>query len=155
MQQEIDKLRSQLLQEMAKRGPMALYDAEVTDVDDEAYTCDVLLEGELPIEQVRLRAIISDNQSIDTLPAVGAQVVIGKMGEDDYIVIACDQITSQRITIGGVVFKLDSTGTLISNGEETLKKILTDLVTAVISIGAPKDVATLTGLLTRINNLLK
>lgn len=155
MQQEIDKLRSQFIQESAKRGPMALYDAEVTAVDEAAYTCDVLLEGELPVAQVRLRAVISDNQSIDTLPAVGAQVVIGKMGEDDYIVIACDQITSQRVTVGGVVFTIDADGTLISKEDETLKKILTDLVTAVISIGAPKDVGTLTGLLTRINNLLK
>lgn len=155
MQQEIDKLRREFLKQSAKHGPMALYDAEVTAVDDEAYTCDVLLEGELPIAQVRLRAVISDNQSIDTLPAVGAQVVIGKMGEDDYIVIACDQITSQRVTVGGVVFTIDAEGTLISKEDETLKKILTDVVTAVISIGAPKDVGTLTGLLTRINNLLK
>lgn len=150
----IDKLRSEFLRQAHKGGPMALYDAEVIAVDDSAYTCDVLLNG-VELNEVRLRAVISDNQSIDTLPAVGAQVVIGKMGEDDYIVIACDQITSQRVTVGGVVFTIDAEGTLISKEDETLKKILTDLVTAVISIGAPKDVGTLTGLLTRINNLLK
>jgi hypothetical protein len=151
----IDKLRQAFIKEASKHGPAAFYDAVVLDVDSDAYSCNVTIDDEITLHEVRLRAVISDNQSIDVLPAVGAQVVIGKMADDDYIVIACDQISSYRVTVGAVVFTIDDTGTLISNGTETLKKILTDLVTAVMSIGAPKDMATLTELLIRINTLLK
>lgn len=154
MDLEIDKLAKTFAQRCAGDGPMPLYDAEVTEVNEDDFTCDILLDG-LPLYDVRLRAIVSEKQSIDVLPKVGAQVVIGKLGDDDFLVIACDEITLHRVTIGTVVFKLNSDGVLISKGNETLNKILTDLVTGVLSVAAPKDVPGITALKIRINNLLK
>lgn len=154
MDAELQKIATEFAKRCAGDGPMALYDAEVTDVNEVDFTCDILLEG-LPVYDVRLRAIVSDKQSIEVLPKVGAQVIVGKLADDDFIVIACDEIILYRVTVGTVVFKLDNTGVLVSKGNETLKKILTDLVNGVLSVAAPKDVPGITGLLTRINNLLK
>lgn len=148
------KLRDEFLKQAHAGGPMALYDAVVTAVDAEAFTCDILL-NEVNFYEVRLRAVISDKQSIDVLPANGSAIVVGMMGDDDFIVIACDEISMYSITVGTTVFKLDSDGVLISNGTETLNKILTDLVKGVLSVAAAKDVPGITMLLTRINNLLK
>ena len=156
----IDKLRNEFLKQAHSGGPLPLYDATVSAVytedtaDNDAYTCDILLD-DLQVFGVRLRAVVSANQSLDMLPEEGAQVVVGKMGDDDYIVIACDKITSYRLTVGTAVFTVDANGTLISKGVETLNKILTDLVNGLLSVAAPKDVPGITLLLDRINNLLK
>jgi hypothetical protein len=71
------------------------------------------------------------------------------------LVIACDEITEYRVTIGTTVFKLTSDGHLISRGNETLKKVLTDVVDQIIKVGAFKDVPGLTAIKQRINNLLQ
>ncbi|WP_121812799.1 hypothetical protein [Mucilaginibacter kameinonensis] len=151
---EISKLRQSFLEQAHAGGPVGFYDAEVIAVDSDSFTCDIKL-NELPQYEVRLRAVVSENQSIEVLPAVGAAVVVGKLGDDDYIVLACDQVTMYRVTTGATVFKLNSDGVLISKGTETLNKILTDLVNAVMGIAAPKDMAALTLLINRINDLLK
>lgn len=151
---EISKLRQSFLDQAHAGGPVGFYDAEVTDVDSDSFTCDIIL-NELPQYEVRLRAVVSDNKSIDILPAIGAAVVVGKLGDDDYLVIACDKITMYQVTTGTTVMRLNSDGVLIGKGDETLNKILTDLVNVVAGIAAPKDMAALTLLLDRINNLLK
>lgn len=154
MQEEISKLAETWRNEAAKRGPVAFYDATVVEVDADEYTCTIML-NEHERYEVRLRAVVSANHSIDVLPEAGSAVVVGKLADDDYIVIACDKVTEYRVTTGTVVYKIDSSGILISKGAETLNKILTDLVNGVLSVAAAKDVPGITGLLTRINNLLK
>lgn len=152
--EEIAKLREQFLKSAAAFGPMALHDAVVLAVSDEDFTCDIELD-EIPVYGVRLRAVVSENQSIDVLPKAGSQVIVGKINEGDYIVFSCDEISLYRVTTGITVLTMDTTGVLIQKGEESLKKILTDLVNGVLSVAAPKDVPSITGLILRINDLLK
>jgi len=152
--EELAKLREQFLKTAADFGPMTLHDAVVLDVNAEDFTCDIEL-GEIRVYGVRLRAVVSDNQSIDVLPKVGTQVIVGKIDEGDYIVFSCDEISLYRVTTGLTVLTMDTTGVLIQKGEESLKKILTDLVNGVLSVAAPKDVPTITRLVLRINDLLK
>lgn len=142
------------MQQAGAIGPVGFYDAQVLEVDESEFTCTILLD-EVEIPEVRLRAVVSDNQSINVLPVVGSQVVVGKLADDDYIVIACDKVTMYQVTIGTTIFKLDSSGVLISKGTETLNKILTDLVNGILTIAAAKDVPGITALLLRINDLLK
>jgi hypothetical protein len=147
------KLRTEFLKQAHSGGPEPIYDAVVTAIDPETYTCTILL-NEISLADVRLRAVVSNNQSIDVLPAIDSAVVVGKMGDDDFLVIACDQITSYRVTVGLMVFTIDQTGFKITNGTDSLAKILTDLVKGVLTIAAPKDVPDITALLLRISNLL-
>jgi len=143
---EISKLRQSFLEQAHAGGPVGFYDAEVIAVDSDSFTCDIML-NDLPQYEVRLRAVVSENQSIDVLPAIGAAVVVGKLADDDYIVIACDKITKYQVTTGDTAIRLNSDGVLIGKGSETLNKILTGLVNAVMGIAAPKDMAAFTLLL--------
>lgn len=152
--EQISKLREAFFAAAGSTGPRAVYDATVTAVYVDDYTCDIELDGvELP--QVRLRAIVSDNYSLEILPVVGSAVIVAMMGDDDFIVLACDQISSWRATTGTTVIGIDDAGVQISRGNETLEKILTDLVKAVLTVAASKDAASLIALKTRIKTLLK
>jgi hypothetical protein len=154
MSKELDKLRNAFLAAAHKGGPPALYDATVLEIDAEAYTCDVEMDG-VPLYNVRLRAVVSENNSIEILPEVGAAIVVGRLADDDFLMVACDKMTSWRVKVNNTAVGVDAGGVTISQGTETLNKIMTDLVKAVIGIAAPKDAATLTLLLTRIKTLLK
>ncbi|MFC0514532.1 hypothetical protein ACFFGT_09980 [Mucilaginibacter angelicae] len=150
---ELNKLRRSFVKLAHAGGPVSFHDAVVVAVDQDAFTCDVLLD-EAEVYGVRLRAVMSDRKSIDVLPVAGSPVVIGKLADDDYIVIACDQIAMYRITTGNTVLRVDAEGLLVSKGGDTLGKILNDLVRGVLSIAAPKDVPAITELIERINDLL-
>ncbi len=102
-----------------------------------------------------MRAIASENHSIDILPKIGSNVVLGKLDDSDYIVIAYDEITSYRITVGSTVLKLSADGFLIQKGKETLKAIFSDFVDQVLKVYAPKDVAGLMTIKQRLNDLLE
>jgi hypothetical protein len=139
-----------------ENGGDYLLDGEVDEVDAEAYTCDVVLETDgSTIYGCRLRATATDANSIDVLPTVGAAVVIAKMGGEDYLVLACDEITSFKVTVGVMVLTVDENGFGLSNGGDSLKSIMSDLVTGVLSIYAPKDVTGITALTARIEDLLQ
>ncbi|QEM13485.1 hypothetical protein [Mucilaginibacter rubeus] len=154
MSEKLRKLREDFLEAAHAGGPPAIYDATVLDVDNEAYTCTIDLDGiELP--NIRLRAIVSNSHSVDVLPSVGSAVLVAKLDVDDFIIIASDVITDWRVTVGTTSVAIDTGGVEISKGDETLKNILTDLIAAVLTIAAAKDAAALKQLLTRVNNLLK
>jgi hypothetical protein len=150
---ELNKLRRSFVKLAHAGGPVSFLDAVVIAVDQGDFTCDITLDG-VEIYGVRLRAVMSEHKSIDVLPVAGSPVVIGKLADDDYIVIACDQIAMYRITTGNTILKVDPDGVVVSKGDETLGKILNDLVRGVLSIAAPKDVPAITDLITRINDLL-
>jgi hypothetical protein len=150
----LNKLRESFKAAAHAGGPLALHDATVLAVDTESFTCDIEMDG-VQLPDVRLRAVVSENNSIDILPAINSAVIVGQLGDDDFIVLAFDEITSWRVTTGDTVMGLNSTGVQISKGDESLNKILTDLVKAVLTIAAAKDAASLTLLLTRIKTLLK
>lgn len=154
MSEKLRKLREDFLEAAHAGGPAAIYDATILEVDNEAYTCTIDLDG-IDLPNIRLRAIVSDSHSIDVLPAVGSAVIVAKLDVDDFIVIASDEITNWRVTVGATSVAIDAGGIEISKGDETLKKILTDLIKSVLTIAAAKDAASLKQLLTRVNNLLK
>jgi hypothetical protein len=150
------KIGAKLREAMGQFGPEYLQDGEVAAVDSEAYTCDVVLESDGSTQfNCRLRATATGDKSIDVLPAVGSSVVIAKMGAEEYLVLAIDEITSYRVTVGGMVLTITEAGFGISNGGDSVKSILTDLVNAILTIAAPKNVAGITALLERIAALFQ
>lgn len=152
---KLNQVRVGLQEFAAKFAPKQVLEGSVTSVDSANYLCDVEIETDVTYFDCRLRAVVSDNHSLDILPEVGSKVVMAKISDDDYFVLACDKITEYRVTVGSVVYKINADGHEISKGEETLKNIMNDLVDQVIKIGAYKDVPGLTAIKTRINSLLK
>lgn len=150
-----EQIREALKRIAGSFGPDILLEGKITGIDTENYLVDVELDKEGQLFDVRLRAVSGGNKSIDILPAEGAAVVIAKIADDEYLVLACDQITEYKITVAQAEFKLTESGHLISKGTETLNKILTDLVDQVLKVYAPKDVPGLTAIKQRINNLLQ
>ena len=150
-------IRDGLKRLAAEHGPVTLFDGEVVAVDADSYFCDVQLDTDTNavIYDCRLRAASIGNQSVDMLPAVGSEVVLAKIAEDDYLVIAIDEITSYRVTVGGMVLTVDDTGFEISNGSTSLKDILSSVVTQMLAIYAPKDIAGIEQIQVLIDSLLK
>lgn len=156
MSNKQQKIRDGLKLIAAQFGPIYILDGTVEAVDAEAYTCDVVLDDDGgTIYACRLRATSTGAKSVDVLPGVGSAVVIAKMGAEEYLALACDEITSYRVTVGDMVFTIDETGFGITNGVDSLKSILTGFVNGLLSIYAPKDVAGITELLGKINGLLQ
>lgn len=152
----IDEQIKEALQRIAKSfAPDMIFEGVVTAIDPEQYLVDVELDSGGDLFECRLRATAGSTKSIDVLPAEGSAVILAKINEDEYLILACDEITEYRITVGQVVYKINDTGHLIEKGDETLKKILNDLVDQVLKIYAPKDVPGLTAIKLRINNLLQ
>jgi len=149
-------IRDGLKRIASEHGPVMLLDGEVVAVDDTDYFIDVALDtdADAVISNVRLRACSIGNQSIDILPAVGSEVVIAKIAEDDYILIAADEITSYRVTVGNNVLTVTNAGFSITNGTNNLKGILNSLVTQMLAIYAPKDIAGINAITAQINSLM-
>jgi hypothetical protein len=154
MREEISKLSDEFKRAAHKGGPRAFFDATVLEVDNEAYTCDIDLDGVI-IPEVRLRSVVSSNHSIDVLPEAGSAIVVGQLQENDFILIAADKITDWRVTVATTIVAVNAAGVQISKGDESMSKILTDVVKAILTIAAPKNVPALNGLLLRIKTLLK
>ena len=145
------------LQEIARKfAPDQFFDGTVEAVDNEAYTCDVLLDIDgSTMYECRLRATASGTKSIDVLPTVGSSVVMALLGGNDYLVLACDEITSYRVTVGDMILTIDENGFGVTNGTDSLKSILTGIVNGLLSVYAPKDVGDITALIAKINGLFQ
>lgn len=150
------KIKEGLIRIAKNFGPDLILSATVESVYSEDYTCDVILDMDgSTVLGCRLRATSSGTSSIDILPVVGSSVMLAEMGVKEYLVIACDEITSYRVAVGDMILTIDENGFGITNGVDSLKSILTAFVNGLLSVYAPKDVAGITELLAKINGLLQ
>lgn len=152
---KLEEIRKSLEEFILKVSPSSFLEGTVKSVDSDKYLVDVELESDLVLFDCRLRSAVTSSKSIDALPAVGSQVLLARLAPDDYVVLACDEIEEYRVTVGETAYKIDAQGHQIGKGNETLKKILNDLVDGVLKVYAPKDVAGLTAIKQRINTLLQ
>jgi hypothetical protein len=161
-------------EQMAKRnGPAVSNIAKVKSVDETKATCTLIDEDEQEYLNVRLRPVLTGNKSFILVPKVGSQVLAVRVeDDDDWMIIAADEIKKVGYYIGSTVVEIDATGFLFQKENETLKKILADLLaaikamsfvvnttgTAVAQTGATNtlnNTAQFTAIETRINQFLK
>jgi|GEM_PF-2003679 len=159
-----EKVRA-ALREFTRPDPHVL-SGTVSNVDESEYTCTVTLANEHVIEEVQLKALRGINTGMVIVPEDGSYVQILRLegaGAPDYLVIAAEKIKKQVTTINGTILTIDENGYNVSRGGESLTKILTALLTALIeqtfSNGAgtttpSSKLADLQDLQTRLNNLL-
>jgi hypothetical protein len=156
---------------MAKMsGPAVSNIAKVKSVDEENGTCVLVDEDGQPIFNVRLRPVLTGKKSFILVPKVGSFVLAIRVeDDDDWMVIAADEVEKIGYYFGTTIVEIDATGFLFQKENETLKKILADLLVAIKAMSfiltTPDTIngsttllnnaAQFTAIETRINQFLK
>jgi hypothetical protein len=159
------------LEDMAKKaGPEVSNIAKVQSVNESAGTCVLVDDDGLEYFDVRLRPVQSSNKSFIMIPKIGSLVLTVRIEDaDEWLVIACDEIEKVGYYIDGVVFEVDSDGFLLKKQNETLKQLMSDLLTAIegmsFTVATPDfvngsttamvNVAQFSAIKTRFNQFLK
>ena len=156
---------------MAKlHGPAVSNIAKVKSVDEEKAICVLVDEDGQEFFDVRLRPVLSGKKSFILVPKIGTYVLAVRVeDDDDWMVIAADEVTKVGYYIGDTIIEIDASGFLLQKENETLKKIMVDLIAAIkamsFSLSTPDtingtttalvNVVQFEGIETRINQFLK
>jgi predicted nucleic acid-binding Zn-ribbon protein len=146
----------QALKDMAKdHGPAVSNIAKVKSVDESTALCVLIDEDEQEILNVRLRPVLSDKKSFILVPKVGSYVLAVRVeDDDDWMIIAADEVTKVGYYIENTIIEIDAAGFLFQKENETLKKIMVDLITAIKAMSFLVTTPdTLTGSTTTLNNV--
>ena len=132
--------------------------AIVKAVNDDG-TIDVSFD-DLLIKGCRIKSITGYDKGITVKPSIESVVLIERIGDtEQFFVIMYSAIDEHIVDTGNMVYKVNEDGHLVTNGEDTLKEVLTLIVEAVQPIvviyGNNPDYEKLTQALTKINNLLQ
>ena len=121
----------QRLQEIAKAsGPSVSNIAKVKSVNENKATCILIDEDDQEIFDVRLRPVLNGKKSFIQIPKVGTFVLAIRIeDDDDWMVIACDEIDKIVWNVGTTIFEINN-GFLLQKENETLKKLMSDLISA-------------------------
>ncbi|RKR83187.1 hypothetical protein BDD43_3389 [Mucilaginibacter gracilis] len=152
----IEDLLLKLLQKHVSRLPAQVTTGTVTEVDTDSYTCTVERVDRPELFNVRLNATEFNGNRMVTIPAIDSVVLVCMIENDEAeaYLMACSEVEKVLIVVDTTKFELNTSGTLISKGDETLNRILNEMVDQMLKIYAPKDVPGITALKQRINNLL-
>lgn len=136
----------------AVKGIVAGRATEIT-----ATTCTLVREGAPELHGVRLHAVVDDLQSsVTIIPKEGSYVLAGIIEglKTEAAVIACSEIERVLVKIDTVSYECTATGHGIKKENDSLKKILADLISEIEKIYAPKNAAAIAAIKVRSNNLL-
>jgi hypothetical protein len=164
-----DKELQDAFRKLGKRD-VDTFPADVVSFDKIKGTCNVT-DGNLTFTNVRLSSVIDgSNKKLFLFPKVGSSVLVSPINEDlkNLYVEEYSEIESLELVINTVEFKVDQDGFLLKKENETLKKLVEDLITAVqnmsFAVSTPSGPGTTTTLInlaeftavkTRFNQFLK
>lgn len=117
---------------LQKRG-VDTFPAKVISVDKNKGTC-VVSDDEIQYTDVQLSSVVNANKNKFYLfPAVGSSVLVSPINEDikRLYVESYSEIESLDLKIKTVQFKVSESGFLLKKENETLKGLVSDLLTAV------------------------
>ena len=143
------KIRRQI-QHIAKDGKQRvfIYPARVEVV--KGSTCSVRID-ELPVTDVRLRAVINTNtEQVLVTPKVGSYVLVVDLSAGDYrdlAVIACSEVSEVNIKIGNTTATINAEGVMFNGGANGGMTITPKLVEQLDKMSARID-----GIIDAINN---
>ncbi|MDN3672610.1 hypothetical protein QWY99_06025 [Flavobacterium branchiarum] len=144
------------LESMAKNhGPAVSNIAKVKSVDENTALCVLEDEDGQEFLDVRLRPVLSDKKSFILVPKIGSYVLAVRVeDDDDWMIIAADEVTKVGYYIENTIIEVDATGFLFQKENETLKKIMVDLIAAIKAMSFIVSTPdTLTGNTTALNNI--
>lgn len=146
------------LEAMAKKGGPAVSNiAMVKSIDEAKAVCILIDEDGQEYLNVRLRPVLTGKKSFILVPKVGSYVLAIRVeDDDDWMIMAADEIEKIGYYIGSSIVEIDATGFLFQKENETLKKIMIDLVAAIKAMSftlATPD--TINGATTALTNLVQ
>jgi len=152
----------QLLDERSGRvGPSPTMLATVQSVDTAEATC-VLYDEETSLEynDVRLRPVVTDQESLTIFPKQGSWVLATRIeNTDEWMVLACSEADKWRLKIGNTLMEQDATGLLVQKQNDSLRQALELIVEAVMKVvvvqGQNPDYVKLQQALSKIQNILR
>lgn len=116
-----------------KQRDVDTFPVTVVSVNRQKGTCTVN-DGEIEYTGVQLSSIVDgSNKKFMLYPKVGSSVLVSPIMEDlkRLYVEAYSEIESLELVIESVIFKVDQDGFLLKKQNETLKKLMTDLLSAI------------------------
>lgn len=164
MSRENEDIKDELGKFSSRFGPKIILPATVRAINNDD-TIAIEFSDDSTVDDARLKSVIKDGNKVLLIPKVGSIVLVAKIeNSDEYLVVAVEEITEQRIQIGTVTFKITDEGFLIQKGGETLKKIFDDLLeeikklTVNTNVGpssVPINILAFETIKTRVNNFLQ
>ena len=137
---------------------------EVLEVNEAEKTVDVKpIDGTAGIFNVRLQAE-SGAVGFVLIPKVGSMVLVVFLNKNNAAVVNTSEIEQLDLVIDGVEFQIDKEGFLLKKENETLKKLMSDLIIAIKALkfttnNGPTikliNIADFVGLENRFNQFLK
>lgn len=104
---------------------------EVLEIDQDEKTVNVKpIDDTAEIYNVRLQAE-SETGGLVLFPKVGSMVLVVFINKNNAAVVNTSEIEKLELVIESVELKIDSTGFLLKKENETLKKLMADLITAI------------------------
>lgn len=128
----LEHVREGLRRMAAENGPPVSNIALVKSVDLQNATCVLEDEDGLEIFDVRLRPVINGSESILIVPKINTYVLAMRIeDQDEWFVVGYDEITLFSLKAKNSVLEISESGFLLKKENETLKKIMVDLVKAI------------------------
>lgn len=105
------------IREYAGAGRFEVFTGKVSAVDEGATTCEVDIEEELTIFDVRLRAVITDDTGVWVLPKVGSFVQIAQIeGGTDFVLLRASEVDKVFVKIGDKTLEITTDGFVFNGG---------------------------------------
>lgn len=116
------------IKELGKQ-PDTILSATIKEVDEAAHSCTVVNIDDLEIFNVRIKAIIDEQEKgIIPIPKVDSEVTIGRFGEsNEWQILTYSEIESYAIINDKSTFKIDAKFS-IKNDKASLKKIISEIL---------------------------
>ena len=140
-----------------KKRDVDTFPVHVVSVDKEKGTC-VVSDDELEYTDVQLSSVIDGNKNKFFLfPAVGSSVLVSPINEDlkRLYVESYSEIESLDLQIKAVQFKITESGFFLKKENETLKGLISDLLTAIENMSFTVTTTSGTGSTTALVNALQ
>lgn len=126
-----EQIRERLKQMASEHGPAVSNIANVESVDEAKATCTLLDEDGQEFFNVRLRPVLSGNRSVILVPKVGSYVLAIRVeDDDDWMIIAADEITKVGYYIGDTIVELTDKVHIEANGQN-MATLMDALFTAI------------------------
>jgi hypothetical protein len=151
-----EQVRESLGKFAGRFGPVQSLLAVVESVNEADKTCVLVDDDGEKFFDVRLRPVINGKESMTLFPKVGGWALAVRIEKsDDWMLVMADELTKFRVKIGNTVLEQDATKFEVSNNATSLKSLLDEIVTEMLAIYAPKNVANITAIKTKIPLLFK
>lgn len=161
-----EEIRSLFRKMASEHGPAPTMLGIVESVNEVELTCKVVDDDNAEIfwEEVQLRPVIDGKESVSLIPKIGTWALVVRIeSEDKWMAIAFGEVDKVKIITADSLLEINE-GFLIKRGSETLKDVISDLITEIKKItvntnsgpsSIPINQAAFTAIENRANQLLK